>query len=197
MEDKKTPASDKAVAKEKKRKGKKTTAAVAADDSSPEASAVAADDAPPEALAAAADGAILEAATSEKSQSNSIVVSAEPVALPADWASGAIAVVSHGAVGEIAVIHADGTQIQPMVTSDGAGVISLDASDIPIPYSEAPVLPATSETAVVASHAILAAELHSQALSGTTAAGAGETAAEGPRTSDEASAEREAAGDQV
>lgn len=174
VEDKKTPAWDKASAKEKKRKGKKTTAAAPP----------AADDAPHEAAA-------------EKSQSNSIVVSAEPVALPAGWASGTIAVVSHGAVGEIAVIHADGTQIQPMVTTDGASIISLDGSAIPVPYSEAPPLPASSEASVVASHAVLTPGLQSEAPSEATATGAGDTAVEGQTTGDVASAEQEAAEDQV
>lgn len=176
MEDKKSPAGDKAAAKEKKRKGKKSTATVAP----------AADDASPEAAAA------------EKSQSDPIVVSAEPVALPADWTSGAIAVVSHGTVGEIAVIHADETQIQPMVTSDGVGIISLDGSTIPVPYSVAPDLPATSEASVVTSHAILAPDLQSEGLSDAAAITSAEgTAAGGQQTGDEASVGQEAAEDRV
>lgn len=175
MEDKKTAAWDKAGTKEKKRKGKKTTAAAAAP---------AADDAGPE-----------EAA--EKSQSNSIVVSTEAVALPADWASGAIAVVSHGAAGGIAVIHADGTQIQPVVTSDCSGIISLDGSAIPVPFSENPALPAASDASVVDSQAILPSDLQSAAPYEVAVVGGEETTAEGQRTSDEPSAEQEAAEDQV
>lgn len=177
MEDKKSPAGDKAAAKEKKRKGKKSTAAVAPADAPPEAAAL------------------------EKPQPDSIVVSAEPVALPADWASGAITVVSTvvstGAAGEIAVIHADGTQIQPIVTSGGAGVISLDASAVPVPYSENPGLPAPSQPSIVASHAILAAGLQSEGLAEATVISAEASAAEGQRTGDQASAQQEAAGDQV
>lgn len=175
MEDKKSTAWDKAATKEKKRRGKKTTAAVApaADDASSEGG-------------------------SEKSQSNSIVVSTEAVALPADWANGAIAVVSHIAAGEIAVIHANGTQIQPVVTTDGSGIISLDGSAIPVPYSEAQALPATSEASeVVASHAVLPSDLQSAAPSKAMVVGREETTAEGQRTGDEASAEQEAAEDQV
>lgn len=176
MEDKKSTAWDKAAAKEKKRKGKKTTtaAAPAASDASPEEE-------------------------SEKSQSNSIVVSAEAVALPADWASSTIAVVSHGDAGDIAVIHTDGTQIQPVVTTDSSGIIALDGSAIPIPYPEAPALPASSEDSVVDSRAILPPDLQSQSVgaSEATAVGEEEATAEGQRTSDEAPAEQEAAEDQV
>eukprot|EP00064_Thunnus_orientalis_P011548 superscaffoldBa00001676_g11579 len=69
------------------------------------------------------------------------MVPAEPVTLPPDWTShGAIALVSHGTLGGITVIHTEmppGTQIQPIVTTDstGASVISLDGSAIPVPFS--------------------------------------------------------------
>lgn len=76
-----------------------------------------------------------------KINTDSTVVSAEPVTLPSDWTShGAIALVSHGALGGITVIHTEvppGMQIQPIVTTDttGAGIISLDGSTIPVPFS--------------------------------------------------------------
>ncbi|XP_071334868.1 GDNF-inducible zinc finger protein 1 [Trachinotus anak] len=76
-----------------------------------------------------------------KTNNDSTVISAEPVTLPAEWTShGAIALVSHGALGGITVIHTEmppGTQIQPIMTTDstGASVISLDGSTIPVPFS--------------------------------------------------------------
>ncbi|XP_044026139.1 GDNF-inducible zinc finger protein 1 [Siniperca chuatsi] len=76
-----------------------------------------------------------------KTPTDSIVVPAEPVTLPSEWTThGAIALVSHGALGGITVIHTEvppGTQIQPIVTTDstGASVISLDGSAIPVPFS--------------------------------------------------------------
>lgn len=76
-----------------------------------------------------------------KVHTDSIVVPAEPVTLPPEWTThGAIALVSHGALGGITVIHTEvppGTQIQPIVTTDGTGasVISLDGSAIPVPFS--------------------------------------------------------------
>ncbi|XP_022050373.1 GDNF-inducible zinc finger protein 1 [Acanthochromis polyacanthus] len=76
-----------------------------------------------------------------KTQTDSIVVPAEPVTLPSDWTShGAIALVSHGALGGITVIHTEvppGTQIQPIVATDGTGasIISLDGPTIPVPFS--------------------------------------------------------------
>lgn len=72
---------------------------------------------------------------------DSTVVQAEPVTIPSEWTThGAIALVSHGALGGITVIHtevAPGTQIQPIMTTDstGASVISLDGSAIPVPFS--------------------------------------------------------------
>ncbi|XP_056261617.1 GDNF-inducible zinc finger protein 1 [Seriola aureovittata] len=76
-----------------------------------------------------------------KTNNDSTVVSAEPVTLPSEWTShGTIALVSHGALGGITVIHTEvppGTQIQPIMTTDstGASVISLDGSTIPVPFS--------------------------------------------------------------
>lgn len=76
-----------------------------------------------------------------KTQSDPMEGSAEPVTVPTDWAShGAIAVVSHSALGGITVIHTElppGTQLQPIVTTDstGASVLSLDSSAITVPFS--------------------------------------------------------------
>lgn len=76
-----------------------------------------------------------------KTNTESIVVPAEPVTLPSEWTGhGAIALVSHGALSGITVIHTEvppGTQIQPIMTTDGTGasVISLDGSAIPVPFS--------------------------------------------------------------
>ncbi|GLD75505.1 GDNF-inducible zinc finger protein 1-like protein [Lates japonicus] len=76
-----------------------------------------------------------------KTDTESIMVPAEPVTLPSEWTShGAIALVSHGALSSITVIHTEvppGTQIQPIMTTDstGASVISLDGSAIPVPFS--------------------------------------------------------------
>ncbi|XP_039981834.1 GDNF-inducible zinc finger protein 1 [Xiphias gladius] len=80
-----------------------------------------------------------------KTNTDSIVVPAEPVAVPSEWTShGTIALVSHSALGGITVIHTEvppGAQIQPIMTTDstGASVISLDGSAIPVPFS----IPAT------------------------------------------------------
>lgn len=79
------------------------------------------------------------------------VLSGEPVTIPSEWAAhGAIALVSHGSLGEITVIHTEmppGTQIQPI----GASVISLDGSAIPfsIPVSMAQPIPLTSEASTI------------------------------------------------
>ncbi|XP_047429551.1 GDNF-inducible zinc finger protein 1 [Mugil cephalus] len=76
-----------------------------------------------------------------KTHGESVVVPAEPVTLPPDWHThGTIALVSHGALGGITVIHTEvppGTQLQPIVTTDGTGasVISLDGSPISVPFS--------------------------------------------------------------
>nr|XP_046229749.1 GDNF-inducible zinc finger protein 1 [Scatophagus argus]XP_046229751.1 GDNF-inducible zinc finger protein 1 [Scatophagus argus] len=81
------------------------------------------------------------AGSPDKTHTDSIVVPAEQVTLPSEWTThGTIALVSHGAVSGITVIHTEvphGTQIQPIVTTDGTGasVISLDGSAIPVPFS--------------------------------------------------------------
>lgn len=91
-------------------------------------------------------GAGEKKSTARKSVSNAAaktnaVVSAEPVTLPSDWTGhGAIALFSHGTLGGITVIHTEvppGTQLQPVVTTDtsGTGIISLDGSTIPVPFS--------------------------------------------------------------
>nr|XP_019947175.1 PREDICTED: LOW QUALITY PROTEIN: GDNF-inducible zinc finger protein 1-like [Paralichthys olivaceus] len=85
-----------------------------------------------------------------KTNTESIVVPAEPVTLPSEWTShGTIALVSHGG---ITVIHTEvppGTHIQPIMTTDGTStnVISLDGSSIPfsIPVSMAHPIPLSSE----------------------------------------------------
>lgn len=67
-----------------------------------------------------------------------ITVSGEPVTISGDWAgSGAIALVSHSALGGLTVIQTEvpaGTQLQPIVTADGT-VISLDTSAVSIPVT--------------------------------------------------------------
>ncbi|XP_034555930.1 GDNF-inducible zinc finger protein 1 [Notolabrus celidotus] len=95
------------------------------------------------------------AAGTAKTNTDSILLQAEPVTLPPEWAThGAIALVSHGALGGITVIHTEmppGTQIQPIVTTDstGASVISIDGSAIPVPFtipvSMAQTIPLVSE----------------------------------------------------
>lgn len=98
-----------------------------------------------------------EAGNSGKTHTDSIVVPAEPVTLPSEWTThGAIALVSHGAVGGITVIHTEvppGTQIQPIVSSDSTGpsVISLDGSAITVPFSMsmAHPLPLSSEASTI------------------------------------------------
>ncbi|XP_034018545.1 GDNF-inducible zinc finger protein 1 [Thalassophryne amazonica] len=71
-----------------------------------------------------------------------IVAPAEPVAVPADWTShGAITLLSHSTMGGgITLIQtevAPGTQIQPIVTTDGTGtsIISLDGAAISVPFT--------------------------------------------------------------
>ncbi|MEQ2213053.1 hypothetical protein XENOCAPTIV_009029 [Xenoophorus captivus] len=74
-----------------------------------------------------------------KTSTETVVIPSETVALPADWAShGTIALVSHGGVGAIAVIHTEvppGTQIQPIVATSSTGAFSLDGSAIAVPFS--------------------------------------------------------------
>ncbi|XP_068565102.1 GDNF-inducible zinc finger protein 1 [Cebidichthys violaceus] len=89
----------------------------------------------------------------DKTHADSFLVQTEPVTLPSEWTSqGAIALVSHGALGGITVYHTEmppGTQIQPIVTTDstGASVISLDGSAVPfsIPVSLAHTIPLCSD----------------------------------------------------
>ncbi|XP_034006649.1 GDNF-inducible zinc finger protein 1 [Trematomus bernacchii] len=96
------------------------------------------------------------AAASENTHTDSFEMSSEPVILPPEWTGhGAIALVSHGALGGITVIHTEmppGTQIQPIITTDstGASVISIDGSGIPfsIPVSIAHSLPMYSEASM-------------------------------------------------
>ncbi|XP_066532540.1 GDNF-inducible zinc finger protein 1 [Hoplias malabaricus] len=76
--------------------------------------------------------------TEPKSQ-EIVTVSEEPVTIPGDWSSpGTIALVSHTALGSLTVIQTEvpaGTQLQPIVTADGASVISLDSSAVGIPVT--------------------------------------------------------------
>ncbi|KAM8832673.1 uncharacterized protein gzf1 isoform 1-T4 [Spinachia spinachia] len=77
--------------------------------------------------AADADGA-------DETPTDSFVAPSDPVPLPVEWTGqGAVALVSHDTLGGITVFHAEmppGTQIQPVMATDGTGasVISLDGS---------------------------------------------------------------------
>ncbi|XP_073672809.1 GDNF-inducible zinc finger protein 1 [Garra rufa] len=68
-----------------------------------------------------------------------VAVSGEPVTISGDWAGpGTIALVSHTALGGLTVIQTEvpaGTQLQPLVTTDGTSVISLDASAVGMPVT--------------------------------------------------------------
>ncbi|XP_024147055.1 GDNF-inducible zinc finger protein 1 [Oryzias melastigma] len=87
------------------------------------------------------------ASSTDKIQLDSIVVPTEPVTLPSDWTShGTIALVSHGDLEAITVIHTavppgmqlqQLQQLQPIVTTDGTGgsLISLEGSGLPLPFS--------------------------------------------------------------
>lgn len=63
----------------------------------------------------------------------------EPVTISGAWADpGTIAVVSHGTLANLTVIQTEmppGTQLQPIVTGDGASVISLESSTVGIPVA--------------------------------------------------------------
>ncbi|XP_058235298.1 GDNF-inducible zinc finger protein 1 [Hemibagrus wyckioides] len=63
----------------------------------------------------------------------------EPVTISGDWADpGTIAVVSHGTLANLTVIQTEvppGTQLQPIVTGNGASVISLESSTVGIPVA--------------------------------------------------------------
>ncbi|XP_046692319.1 GDNF-inducible zinc finger protein 1 [Silurus meridionalis] len=66
-------------------------------------------------------------------------VPVEPVTISGDWTDpGTITVVSHGTLGNLTVIQTEmppGTQLQPIVTADGANVISLEGSAVAIPVA--------------------------------------------------------------
>lgn len=68
-----------------------------------------------------------------------VCVPEEPVTISGDWADpGTITVVSHGTLGNLTVIQTEvphGTQLQPIVTADGASVISLESSTVGIPVA--------------------------------------------------------------
>lgn len=68
-----------------------------------------------------------------------VPVPEEPVTISGDWADpGTITVVSHGTLGNLTVIQTEvppGTQLQPLVTADGASVISLESSTVGIPVA--------------------------------------------------------------
>ncbi|XP_077077346.1 uncharacterized protein gzf1 [Siphateles boraxobius] len=68
-----------------------------------------------------------------------LTVSGEPVTITGEWAGpGTIALVSHSALGGLTVIQTEvpaGTQLQPLVTTDGTSVISLDASAVGMPVT--------------------------------------------------------------
>lgn len=103
----------------------------------------------------AAEAAAAAAGSSGKTLTDSIVVPAEPVTLSSEWTThGAIALVSHDTAGGITVIHTEvprGTQLQPIVTTDGTGasVISLDGSAIPFSVSMAHPVPLSSEASTI------------------------------------------------
>lgn len=91
--------------------------------------------------AAMGDDGMEAGGSSGKAHTDSVLVPAGPVPLPAEWAAhGAITLVSHGNSGEITVIHTDmasGTQIQPLVSTEDTEtrVISLETTAIPLPFS--------------------------------------------------------------
>ncbi|XP_043075897.1 GDNF-inducible zinc finger protein 1 [Puntigrus tetrazona] len=81
-----------------------------------------------------------QAAESNTQKTQEVVaVSGEPVTISGDWAGpGTIALVSHTALGGLTVIQTEvpaGTQLQPLVTTDGTSVISLDASAVGMPVT--------------------------------------------------------------
>ncbi|XP_030576975.1 GDNF-inducible zinc finger protein 1 [Archocentrus centrarchus] len=118
------PKTEKAASGEKKSTARKSTSAAAA---------------------AAADD------DDDKVHTDSLVVPSEPVTIPSEWTShGAIALVSHGTIGGITVIHTEvspGTQIQPIVTTDGTGASVISAVPFPfsLPVSVAHTVPLSSE----------------------------------------------------
>lgn len=86
---------------------------------------------------------VLEPQSDTEKTQELVTVSGQPVNISGDWAgSGAIALLSHTALGGLTVIQTElpvGTQLQPIVTADGTSVISLDASAVPfnVPISMA------------------------------------------------------------
>ncbi|MCI4389457.1 hypothetical protein PGIGA_G00098280 [Pangasianodon gigas] len=80
----------------------------------------------------------VEDQTDTKTQ-ETVSVPEEPVTISGDWADpGTITVVSHGALGNLTVIQTEvppGTQLQPIVTADGASVLSLESSAVGIPVT--------------------------------------------------------------
>ncbi|KAG1938466.1 GDNF-inducible zinc finger protein 1 [Pimephales promelas] len=68
-----------------------------------------------------------------------LTVSGEPVTISGDWAvPGTIALVSQNALGGLTVIQTEvpaGTQLQPLVTTDGTSLISLGASPVGMPVT--------------------------------------------------------------
>lgn len=128
----------------------------------------------------------------DASEDTGLAVVQPGATLPSEWAGhGAIALVSHGSLGGITVIHTEvppGTQIQPMVTADSTVAISVDSSAIPVPFSipfpsaaastslpeatlsvpesdgsDTPVLPTSSVLEAAASETILAPVSESEA----------------------------------
>ncbi|KAM9552747.1 uncharacterized protein ACWYII_034766 isoform 2-T3 [Salvelinus alpinus] len=79
-----------------------------------------------------------------------MLVHGEPFTLSANWGdSGTITLVSHTTLGGFTVIQTEmpaGTHL-PIVTTDGAGVISLDGSTVSVPFS-------VSSIPVTVSHSI-------------------------------------------
>ncbi|XP_053344678.1 GDNF-inducible zinc finger protein 1 [Clarias gariepinus] len=76
---------------------------------------------------------------SDPKTQETVSVPEEPVTISGDWADpGTITVVSHGTLGNLTVIQTgvpSGTQLQPIVTADGTGVISLESSTVGIPVT--------------------------------------------------------------
>nr|XP_055041802.1 GDNF-inducible zinc finger protein 1 [Misgurnus anguillicaudatus] len=96
-----------------------------------------------------------------------VTVSGEPVTISGDWTgsgTGTIALVSHPSLGGLTVIQTDvptGTQLQPIVTVDGSGIISLDGSavsgsfNIPISVAHSITVSPSMSTSVHGSEVIL------------------------------------------
>ncbi|KAI7800191.1 GDNF-inducible zinc finger protein 1 [Triplophysa rosa] len=82
---------------------------------------------------------VLEPQSDTEKPQELVTVSGQSVNISGDWAgAGAIALLSHTALGGLTVIQTEvpvGTQLQPIVTADGTSVISLDASAVSIPVT--------------------------------------------------------------